>query len=157
MTRESVSDEIEFTGRLTMESDPAKRITCLQTARWLPAQKMMHFPEGCLVNGKNRGVKYWVAGGKRGKAPKQFITGQSAPHVQSASLSSPSGEHIGPEEIQELIKKRDPKAVQNILLQYLVLNPKAFKDGGISSMLFMGPNFKLGQVTPGPFLARDAH
>lgn len=156
MTRESVSDEIEFAGRLTIEWDPAKRITCLQTARWLPAQKMMHFPEGCLVNGKNRGMKYWVAGGNTGNAPKQFIAGPSASQVQSAGLSSPSGDRVGPEEIQKLIKKKDPKSLQNILLQYLVLNPRAFKDGGISPMMIMCPNFKLGQFTPGP-LARDAN
>jgi hypothetical protein len=155
MTRESVSDEIEFTGRLSIEWDPAKRITCLQTARWLSAQKMMHFPEGCLVNGKNRGMKYWVAGGNTGNGPKQFIAGQSAPHVQSAGLSSPSGDRIGPQVIQKLIKKKDPKSLQNIL-QYLVLNPKAFKDGGISPMMILCPNFKLGQFTPGPS-ARDAN
>lgn len=102
-------------------------------------------------------TEFWAAGGSRGNAPKQFIAGQSATQVQCAGLSSPSGEHIGPEEIRELIKKKDRKTIQNLLLQFLVLNPKAFKAGGLAPMLFMGGDFKLGQFTPGPFLAGGSH
>ncbi len=156
MTRESIGDEIEFTGMLALQSDPAERITCERTARWFCAQRTMYFPEGCLVNGKPCEARYWVAGRNPGNAPKQLIAGRTASHLQYAGLSLSSGGRIGLKEIRKLIEKKDRKTLQNLLLQYLVLNPGAFKAGGVFPMLLIGPDFKLGQFTPGPLLAGDA-
>jgi hypothetical protein len=153
MTRESISDEVVFTGRLTLETDPAERITCLHTARWLPSEKTMVFPDGCLVNGKSQEGLYWSAAGSQGTGGMQFMAGGTPPTVQPTSLSLPSGERIGPKEILKLIKKKDREAVQELLLQYLVLNPDAIRQEGVLPMLIMGPGFKLGQFTPGPLMA----
>jgi hypothetical protein len=152
MTRESIGGEIEFSGPLTLESGPARRITCERTAKWLCAQRTMYFPEGCLVNGKSCGTWYWVAGDTLENA-RQSVIGSNVPRVQYGGLSLPSGERIGPGEILKLIKKKDRGALQELLLQYLVLNPMAFKAGAIFPMIMIGPNFKMGQFTPGPLLS----
>ncbi len=152
MTRESISDEVVFI-RLTLEADPAERITCLRTARWLPSEKTMVFPDGCLVNGKSQEDLYWSAAGSQGTGGMQFTAGGTPPTMQHTGLSLPSGERIGPKEILKLVKKKDRKAVQELLLQYLVLNPDAIRQEGVLPMLIMGPGFKLGQFTPGPLMA----
>jgi hypothetical protein len=149
LTREFVSDEIVFMGQLTLETDPAQRITCLRTAKWLPSQKTMYFPEGFLVNGKALQSRYWVAAGKNGTAGKVLMGGMPSPQIQHTSLSLPSGKRIGPKEIRKLLVKKDRKAMQELLLQYFVLNPDALKAEGIFPMLMLGPDFKLGQFTPG--------
>lgn len=64
-------------------------------------------------------TEFWAAGGSRGNAPKQFIAGQSATQVQCAGLSSPSGEHIGPEEIRELIKKKTARLSKTSFCNFL--------------------------------------
>jgi hypothetical protein len=153
MTRESVSDEVVFTGRLTLEADPAQRIICLRTARWLPSEKTMYFPEGCQVNGKLQKGLAWLAAGSLETGGMQLMVGGTPPAMQRTGLSLPSGERIGPKEILKLIKKKDHKAVQELLLQYVVLNPDATKQQGVLPMLIMGPGFKLGQFTPGPLMA----
>jgi hypothetical protein len=157
MSVESLSDEIGFSG-LTIQPNLTERITCPQSATWSPAKRMMYFPKGCLVNGKPCAMKYWAGGDNRGHAQRQFGASRDvASGAQYAGLSLPSGERIGPEEIQKLIRNKDRKALQNILAQYLVLNPKAFQSGGLAPLLFMGGGFQLGQFTPGPFVAGSAY
>jgi hypothetical protein len=159
MTREGLGDEIDFQGRLTIQWNPAERITSMRIARWIPARGVMRFPEGCLVNGQNRGITYWAAGGNRGNVPTESIAGPpgASPLSQGrlAGFSSAYGQSFSPEEIRKLIKKKGPALTRSFILQYMALNPRAFKAKGVMPMLIMGANFKLGQFVPGPLLAPD--
>ncbi|MDR3557063.1 MAG: hypothetical protein P4L55_20090 [Syntrophobacteraceae bacterium] len=159
MTREGLGDEIDFKGQLTIQLNPAERITSMRTASWVPARGIMRFPEGCLVNGQNRGIKYWAAGENGGNVPKESISGAPGAfpvsQVRLAGLYSSYGQSFSPEEIGKLIKKKGPAVARRFIVQYLALNPGAFKAKGVMPMLIMGTNFKLGQFTPGPLLAPD--
>ncbi|MGC8492750.1 MAG: hypothetical protein ACP5SH_13535 [Syntrophobacteraceae bacterium] len=161
MTREPIGGRIEFEGPLVIQPDPAELVSTLKNASWISAQRKMYFPRGYLVNGKNPGTRYWAAGGGRENVPQQLIGGRppSQPTMQGslAGLFSPSGpQHIGLSQIQKL-RKKDPEAFREFILQYLVLNPKVVKTQGVLPMLIMGPSFKLGQFTPGPLLATDSY
>ncbi len=108
----------------------------------------MYFPE-CAVNGKSLKDYYWAAGRGQEIAGRGFAGGGVPIQGVHSARSRHSAERFGPEEVRKLIEKKDRKTLQKLVLQYLVLNPEAFKPGGVLPLLIMGPGFKQGQFTPG--------
>lgn len=157
MTKESMPDEINLTGRIQFIPNPGEKITCSRSATWIASKKMMYFPDGCLVNGKPAKENFWAQSGNRRDTLKRSKANDAvAPVIQYAKPQLPR-ERLGRQQVKMLIKKKGKEAVQNLLVQYLILNPKAFRVEGILPMLIMGPEFKPGQFTPGPLAGNDLH
>lgn len=158
MIKEPFSDKIVFRGDFWLNFKTGQRLASSE-ANWLIPQRTFHFPSGYFLDKERKQTGFFTFG-KEGvplhKAewlPKHEIpvtSGLTAAGSAKRRLLGQSRPFLFADfkKIRKTLKKGDQEAVESLLWQLLVLNPKIFKQAGISPLMMLSPNFQLGAFKP---------